>query len=111
MSRFTSLLGPTFPNRQYLYAAQSGGQKNDPGPLKPGMFTTKTVWDNLLAAKVPSAYYYTDLPILTLWVQLPPSRGTFVVVAASSTPGIALMDPSSCRWSSSSRSGGPLSDG
>jgi phospholipase C len=64
---FASLLGPTFPNRQYLYAASSGGQKNDPGPLKPGMFTTKTIWDNLLAAKVPSAYYYTDLPILTLW--------------------------------------------
>jgi phospholipase C len=64
---FSSLLGPTFPNRQYLYAAQSGGQKNDPGPLKPGMFRTKTIWDELLAANVPSAYYYTDVPILTLW--------------------------------------------
>ena len=62
---FSSLLGPTFPNRQYLYAAQSGGQKNDPGPLKPGMFLTRTIWDNLLDAKVPSAYYYTDLPLLT----------------------------------------------
>jgi phospholipase C len=64
---FSSLLGPTFPNRQYLYAAQSGGQKNDPGPLAPGMFRTKTIWDDLLDAKIPSAYYYTDLPILTLW--------------------------------------------
>ncbi len=64
---FSSLLGPTFPNRQYLHAAQSARQKHDPGPLKPGMFGTRTIWDNLLDAKVPAAYYYTDLPIATLW--------------------------------------------
>jgi phospholipase C len=64
---FSSLLGPTFPNRQYLHSAQSARQKHDPGPLKPGMFLTKTIWDLLLDAKVPSAYYYTDLPIVTLW--------------------------------------------
>jgi phospholipase C len=66
---FSSLLGPTFPNRQYLHAAQSARQKHDPGPLSPGMFHTKTIWDNLLDAKVPSAYYYTDLPIVPLWGQ------------------------------------------
>ena len=44
---FSSLLGPTFPNRQYLHAAQSARQKHDPGPLTPGMFHTKTIWDNL----------------------------------------------------------------
>jgi phospholipase C len=64
---FSSLLGPTFPNRQYLHAAQSARQKHDPGPLTPGMFHTKTIWDNLLRAHVPAAYYYTDLPIATLW--------------------------------------------
>src|SRR4051812_43798032 len=64
---FSSLLGPTFPNRQYLHAAQSARQKHDPGPLSPGMFHTKTIWDELQRAKVPSAYYYTDLPIATLW--------------------------------------------
>jgi phospholipase C len=66
---FSSLLGPTFPNRQYLHAAQSAGQKHDPGPLSPGMFHTKTIWDLLLDAKVRSAYYYTDLPIAPLWGQ------------------------------------------
>jgi phospholipase C len=64
---FSSLLGPTFPNRQYLHAAQSARQKHDPGPLKPGMFHTETIWDRLLRAKVPASYYYTDLPIATLW--------------------------------------------
>jgi phospholipase C len=66
---FSSLLGPTFPNRQYLHAAQSAHQKHDPGPLRPGMFHTKTIWDNLRRAKVPMAYYYTDLPIAPLWGQ------------------------------------------
>ncbi len=33
------------------------------------MFHTKTIWDNLRRAKVPSAYYYTDLPIAPLWGQ------------------------------------------
>ena len=30
----SSLLGPTFPNRQYLHAAQSARQKHDPGPAE-----------------------------------------------------------------------------
>jgi phospholipase C len=64
---FSSLLGPTFPNREFFYTAQSGGRKGNPGPLKPGMYPTQTIWDKLLAANVPSAYYYTDLPILPLW--------------------------------------------
>ena len=35
-----SLLGPTFPNRQYLHAAQSGGHKDDSRPVAPGMLHT-----------------------------------------------------------------------
>jgi phospholipase C len=64
---FSSLLGPTFPNRQYVYAAQSSGARNDPGPLKPGIFGPTTIWDRLRAAHVPVGYYYTDLPILPLF--------------------------------------------
>jgi len=64
---FSSLLGPTFPNRQYLHAAQSARQKNDPGPLRPGIYRTTTIWDRLRRASVPAAYYYTDIPIATLW--------------------------------------------
>ena len=63
---FSSLLGPTFPNRQYLYAAQSGGQKKP----RPARSRARPHPDDLGQppdAKVPSAYYYTDLPILTLW--------------------------------------------
>jgi phospholipase C len=64
---FSSLLGPTFPNRQYLHSAQSAGLKKDPGPLHPAMYSTPTIWDRLVAAQVPVGYYYTDLPILPLF--------------------------------------------
>ena len=59
---FSSLLGPTFPNRMYFHSAQSEGRKNDPGPLRPGVFDDVTIWDRLGAAGVRSAYYYSDSP-------------------------------------------------
>ena len=59
---FASLLGPTFPNRMYFHSAQSEGRKNDPGPLRPGVFDDVTIWDRLTAADVPAAYYYGDTP-------------------------------------------------
>jgi phospholipase C len=64
---FASLCAETFPNRQYAYTAQSGGEKHDPGPLRPGMYRTATIFDKLFAAHVPFTAYYTDLPLLALW--------------------------------------------
>jgi phospholipase C len=64
---FASLLAGTFPNRQYAYTAQSGGEKEDPVPLVPGMYRTTTIFDKLFAAQVPFTAYYTDLPLLALW--------------------------------------------
>ncbi len=64
---FASLLAGTFPNRQYAYTAQSGGEMEDPVPLIPGMYRTTTIFDKLLAGQVPFTAYYTDLPLLALW--------------------------------------------
>ena len=64
---FASLLAGTFPNRQYAYTAQSGGEKEDPVPLIPGMYKTPTIFDKLVAKQVPFAAYHTDIPILALW--------------------------------------------
>jgi phospholipase C len=55
---FSSVLGPTFPNREYLYAATSFGHIgndlfNDEMP---------TIFQELTAAKVDWRIYYTDLP-------------------------------------------------
>jgi phospholipase C len=64
---FASLLAGTFPNRQYAYTAQSGGEKEDPGPLKPGMYRTPTIFGKLLERQVPFCTYHTDIPLLALW--------------------------------------------
>jgi hypothetical protein len=55
-------MGPTFPNRQYFHSAESEGRKHNPGPLRAGIFDSRTIWDNLAAAGVSCGYYYTDNP-------------------------------------------------
>lgn len=62
-----SILGPTFPNREYLRSAQSGGNKTNAFPPTPDGFAWATIWDRLAAAGVPARYYYSDLPVLALW--------------------------------------------
>ncbi|MFN8025209.1 MAG: alkaline phosphatase family protein [Acidimicrobiia bacterium] len=64
---FASLCSGTIPNRQYFYSAQSGGERDDPGALHPGMYTTTTIWDRLEAAGVDYGGFYTDLPMMLLW--------------------------------------------
>jgi phospholipase C len=55
-------LGPTFPNRIYLHAAQTDRTDDSIG------FTSlPTIWDSLSRAGVSHAYYYNDLPFLSLW--------------------------------------------
>ena len=64
---FASLLAGTFPNRQYAYTAQSGGERDDPIPLYAGLYKTPTIFDKLLAKQVPFGAYFTDLSLLWLW--------------------------------------------
>jgi phospholipase C len=95
---FSSLLGPTFPNRQYLHTAQSVGSRDDPGPLKPGIFGGETIWDRLQAAHVPVGYYYTDLPILPLFGRRffdvsHPLEGYFDDAAKGRLANVVMIDP------------------
>jgi len=62
-----SLLGPTYPNREYLFSAQSGGHKDNFLPFAQGGFQWTTIIDRLAAAHVPVAEYYSDLPTALLW--------------------------------------------
>ncbi|MCJ7673441.1 MAG: hypothetical protein MUP67_15565, partial [Acidimicrobiia bacterium] len=94
-----SLLGPTFPNRQYLHSAQSEGRKEDPGPLKTGIYQAETIWDRLAAAGVPATYYYTDLPLLRLWgTRMKPYIASldryFEQAAAGTLPRFSMIEPS-----------------
>jgi phospholipase C len=94
---FSSLCSGTIPNRQYMHAAQSV-ERDDPGPLRPGMYTTPTIWDKLLLAQVPCGYYYTDLPVLLLWGQrydpvINPIDRYFEQCASGTLPNVVMVDP------------------
>jgi phospholipase C len=94
---FCSLLGPTFPNREYLHSAQSGGVKDNSLPSGPG-FEWATIWDNLMAAGVPSGYYFVDLPTTALWgprlVPVTHHIEQYFTRAASGTlPNVTFVDP------------------
>ncbi|HKA92760.1 MAG TPA: alkaline phosphatase family protein [Acidimicrobiia bacterium] len=62
-----SVLGPTFPNRMYLYSAQSEGLKTSPIPLDQGIYRAPTILDALDRAGVPVVEYFVDLPTSLLW--------------------------------------------
>lgn len=101
----SSLLGPTFPNRQYLLSAQSEGWKTDPGlrvrPIPPGrgIYHADTIVDRLVRARVSTGYYHTNIPILALWG---PDRmapfihsldGYFEDAAAGRLPRVVFVEP------------------
>jgi phospholipase C len=96
-----SLLGPTFPNREYLHSAQSGGVKDNSFPMEVGYpegFTWATIWDKLAAAGVPARYYYVDLPFTALWGSRytsisSPIENYFEDAAAGRLPNVVFLDP------------------
>lgn len=93
-----SVLGPTFPNREYLHSAQSGGIKNNAFPPNADGFPWATIWDRLIAANVPARYYYTDLPVTLLWGArltgiTSPIANYFTDAAAGTLPNVVFIDP------------------
>ncbi len=93
-----SLLGPTFPNREYLHSAQSGGTKTNALPIETGGFPWETIWERLDRAGVSARYYYSDLPVLALWGTrhskfLHPAADYFADCAAGTLPSVSYLDP------------------
>jgi len=93
-----SLLGPTFPNREYLHSAQSGGNKTNALPVETGGFPFETIWERLAGAGVPAKYYYSDLPVLALWGArtasfLHPITDYFTDCAGGTLPNVTYLDP------------------
>jgi phospholipase C len=93
-----SLLGPTFPNREYLHSAQSGGHKTNYFPYDERGFSWPTIWDRLNAAGVPAANYAVDLPTIALWgprlVQnFRHIEAYFADCAAGTLPNVTFVDP------------------
>jgi len=63
---FTALMAPTWPNREYMHAASSGGRKDNSFPPATG-FPETTIWDRLDAAGVEWACYFSNLSFAALY--------------------------------------------
>jgi phospholipase C len=59
---FAGILGPTFPNRFYMHAAQTDRLSNTFE-----LSSLPTIWDRLAASGVAARYYFSDAPFLGLW--------------------------------------------
>ncbi|MCU1377995.1 MAG: phosphoesterase [Acidimicrobiales bacterium] len=101
----SSLLGPTFPNRQYLLSAQSEGRKRNPSlagnvqRFGPGIYSAETILERLAQAGVSASYYYTRIPLVALWGT--DRMGPFIQsldryfedAAAGRLPSVAFIEP------------------
>lgn len=93
-----SVLGPTYPNREYLHSATSGGNKANTFPASADGFQWATIWDRLMAADVPAGYYYSDLPTVALWGSrltgiTHPIDQYFTQAEAGELPNVVFVDP------------------
>jgi phospholipase C len=96
-----SLMGSTLPNREYMHAAQSYGQRDNALPpqtqYKTG-FPDTTIFAALKKAGVPNRYFFSDVPVSALW-GLPGllrsgSVAEYYARAATGTlPHVSFVDP------------------
>jgi phospholipase C len=90
---FPSFLGPTFPNRLFLHAAQTDRLDDSVA-----ITSLPTIWDKLEAAGVSAKYYFNNVPFLALWglkylLNSHPYL-TFLSDAANGTlPAVSFVDP------------------
>jgi phospholipase C len=90
---FAAILGPTFPNRLFLHAAQTDRLSNTTT-----ISSLPTIWDRLAAAGISANYFYSNVPFTALWgaKYLGISRlyPEFLAAAASGTlPAVSFVDP------------------
>jgi phospholipase C len=90
---FASILGPTFPNRMFLWAAQTDRLDDSVS------FTSlPTIFDRLDAAGVSHRYYFNNVPYLALWgskyLFSTSTFGSFLSSAATGKlPAVSFVDP------------------
>jgi phospholipase C len=102
---FCSLLGPTWPNRQYMHSATSGGIKENASPAdviaaqpNGGLYHQQTIWDLMMAAGHSVTYYYSDLPFIGIFGPrflpiIKPVSEFYADAAAGNLPNLAFVDP------------------
>lgn len=90
---FSSFMGPTYPNRFYMHAAQTDRQTNTFD-----IATMPAIWDLLKAAGLDGRYYFSDLPFIALLgprhSDVTSPYAEFVNACASgSLPHVSFVDP------------------
>ena len=103
---FAAWLGSTYPNREYMHSAQTGGVTNNDFPPQriatnpewAAGFDWPTIWTALDAKGVTWKYYYSNLPVIALWGprHLKGARHVseyYADCAAGTLPQVAFIDP------------------
>ena len=95
---FCSLLGPTFPNREYMHAAQSYGRKDNSLPVEERGFPDTTIFAAMTAKGHSSRYFFNDLPAAGLWGAPGLARSSrveeyYARAAAGTLPNLSFVDP------------------
>jgi phospholipase C len=98
---FCSLMGPTYPNREYMHAGQSYGQKENTIPvgLRQQGFPDSTIFNLLASRGISNRYFFTDLPLSALWGLPGIARSSQVQLfyeqaALGKLPHVSYVDPS-----------------
>ena len=90
---YASILGPTFANRMFLYAAQT-----DRTTDSIAISSLPTIFDRLAAAQITHNYYYSNVPYLALWAfkyrHISKLHEDFLEQARKGTlPAVSFIDP------------------
>jgi phospholipase C len=90
---FASILGPTFPNRMFLFAGQVDRTDNSVA-----ISSVPTILDRLDDAKVTHNYYFSNVPYLALWgtkyLGITSPYSDFLSQASKGTlPAVSFVDP------------------
>jgi phospholipase C len=93
-----SLLGPTFPNREYMRSGQSYGMKDNSIPFNTGGFPDTTLAAAVMAKGLTAANYFSDVPTDALWGQpginrSHPMEEYYSRAAAGTLPNLTFVDP------------------
>ncbi len=96
---FCSILASTFPNREFMHAAQSYGKTDNSMPPSPTGFPDSTIFAALAAKGISNRYFYTDLPVSSLWGAPGLARSGQVQeyyerCASGTLPALSFVDPS-----------------
>ncbi len=97
---FCSILSSTYPNREYMHAAQSYGETANSLPFGTTElgFPDTTIWKLLADAGISHEYYFTDIPFAALWGTAGVERSSQVQdfyekAAHGNLPQVSFVDP------------------